>query len=134
MRVLVISPDRSLEQFLSRELSSAEFEVVGIRPGPALIDAARAAPPEIAVIHCTDTSREMAALEQAVLRAIQPDVRTILVSCAPSPDDGELLEAGVFYYMCASPPLRLPEVVRAAARSIREDSRRQLKQGALRWA
>jgi DNA-binding response OmpR family regulator len=132
MRVLVISPDRSLEQFLRRELSSAKCEILGSRPGPVLVEAARSARPEIAIIHWGDVRRQTAALEQALLRAVRPDVRIILVSSAPSPDDAELVEAGVFYYMPVSPPVRLPDVVRAAARSIREESDRQLRQRELR--
>jgi DNA-binding response OmpR family regulator len=131
MRVLVISPDLSLEQFLRRELSSAEFEILGSQPGPVVIDAARRGRPEIAVIHWGDGRRQTAALEQAVLRALRPDVRIILVSSAPSTDDAELVEAGVFYYMPASPPVRLPDVVRAAARSIRDEFERQSRHGEL---
>lgn len=132
MHVLVVSSDQSLERFLKRDLSSAEFEVLGSDPGPVLIDAARRTRPEIAVIHCGDARRQTAALEQAILRAVRPDVRIILVSSAPSEDDAELVEAGVFYYMPASPPVRLPDVVRAAARSIREESDRQVRQGEMR--
>ena len=131
MRVLVISSDWSLEQFLRRELSSAEFEILGSQPGPVVIDAARRARPEIAVIHWGDARRQTAALEQAILRALRPDVRIILVSSAPSTDDAELVEAGSFYYMPASPPVRLPDVVRAAARSIRDESERQSRHGEL---
>ena len=132
MRILVISSEQSLEQFLRRELSSAEFQVIGSYPGPGLIDTARSVRPEIAVIHCGDVRRPTAVLEQAILRAMRPDVRIILVSSAPSADDAELVEAGVFYYMLASPPVRLPDVVRAAARSIREESDRQVRQGEMR--
>jgi hypothetical protein len=129
MRVLVISPDRGLEEFLRRELSPAEFGVLGSLPGAGLVHAARAVRPEIAVVHKFDDRREAAALELAILRDIRPDVRIILVSGAPSPDDAPLVESGVFYYMPASPPLRLPDVVRAAARSMREASERHLRHG-----
>jgi DNA-binding response OmpR family regulator len=132
MRVLVISAGRDLEQFLRRELSSVEFEVLGSDPGPVVIDAARRARPEIAVIHRAGIRRQTAVLEQAILRAVRPDVRIILVSSAPSADDAELVEAGVFYYMPASPRVRLPDVVRAAARSIREECDRQARQGEMR--
>ena len=132
MRVLVISPDRNLEQFLQRELTEPEFEVVASRPGPALIAAARDGRPEIAVIHSSEARRETAALEHAILRAFRPDVRTIVVSSAPSTADAEIIQAGVFYYMSASPPVRLPDVVRAAARSIRQEADRQLRQGEMR--
>ena len=132
MHVLVISPDGNLEQFLRRELPSAEFQIVGSRPGPVVIDAARRTRPEIAVIHWGDVRRQTAALEQAILRVVRPDIRIILASSAPSPDDAELVEAGSFYYLSASPPVRLPDVVRAAAQSIRDESERQSRHGELR--
>ncbi len=132
MRVLVISPDRGLEGFLGRELSPAEFEVLGSQPGPAVVRAARAAPPEIAVVYRGDACREATALALALLRDLKPDVRLILVTGVPSPEDAPLLEDGVFYYMPASPPVRLPDVVRAAARSIREEAERRARQGELR--
>lgn len=132
VHVLVISPDRSLERFLRRELSPVEFQVLGTEPEAAMIDVARRTRPEIAVIHVGNLRRDTACLAQAILRALRPDVRIILVSSAPSPDDAQLVEAGVFYYMPASPPLRLPDVVRAAARSVREEGDRQLRQGEMR--
>lgn len=132
MRVLVISADQALERFLNRELSPRDFEVLGVRHGPALVEVARAARPEIAVIHCVEGDRQTTALEHALLRAMLPHLKTILVSTASTPADGEIVEAGVFYYMIASPPLRLPDVVRAAARSIREASDKELRQGAIR--
>jgi ActR/RegA family two-component response regulator len=132
MRVLVISPDRNLAQFLERELREPGFEVVASRPGPAVVAAAREGRPEIAVIHCSEARRETAVLEHAIVRAFRPDVRTIVVSGAPSAADAEIIQLGVFYYMSASPPVRLPDVVRAAARSIRDEADRQLKQGEMR--
>jgi len=132
MRVLVISADRTLEEFLGRELSRAEFAVFGVRPGAAVVHTSRALRPEIAVVHRGDACREATALALAVLRDVRPEVRIILVSRAPSSEDALLVEEGVFYYMPASPPLRLPDVVRAAARSICEESERQSRQGELR--
>ncbi len=132
MRVLVISPDRNLEQFLDRELGTAGIEVLGSQPGPAMIAAARATRPEIAVIQSSEARRGVTALEHAILRAIQPDVRTIVVSESLSAADADIVEAGVFYYMSASPPVRLPDVVRAAVRSIREEADRHLRQGEMR--
>lgn len=132
MRVLVISPDGNLERFLERELAAAGIEVLGSLPGSTMIAAARAARPEIAVIHRSEARRDSAALEHAILRAIQPDIRTIVVGESLSAADAELVEAGVFYYMSASPPVRLPDVVRAAVRSIREEADRQLRQGEMR--
>jgi len=131
MRVLVISSDRSVEEFLRRELSPAEFDVSGVRPGAAVIRASRSMRPEIAVVQRGDACREATALELAVLRDARPEVRIILLSRVPSPDDALLVEQGVFYYMPASPALRLPDVVRAAARSLREQSERHARQGVL---
>jgi ActR/RegA family two-component response regulator len=132
MCVLVVSPDQSLEQYLRRELSPAEFEILVSHPGPGVLDASRRARPEIAVIHQGHIRRQTAALEQAILRSVRPNVRIILVSSAPSTDDAELVEAGVFYYMSAAPPVRLPDVVRAAARSLRDEAGRRLRQGETR--
>lgn len=130
MRVFVISPDRALEEFLRRELAAADFEVIGARPGPAVVHTARGARPEIAIVDRVDARRSEAALELAILRDVRAEVRIIVVSGVPSKEDAPLLEDGVFFYMPASPPVRLPEVVRAAARSIREE--RQSRQGELR--
>ena len=132
MRVLVISPEPGLEEFLRRELSPADFEVLGARPGTAVLQTARGKRPEIAVVHRIDTRHEVAALELAILRDIRPDVRIILVSGVPSSEDALLLETGVFYYLAASPPLRLPELVRAAAASILRETSAKVRQGELR--
>lgn len=132
MRVLVISPDQDLGELLLQELAPTEFQVLARRPGPGVIEVARGARPEIAVIHCDDARREVAVLEHAILRASRPEVRTIVVSSASSPDDGNLVEAGIFYYMSASPPVRLPDVIRAAARSIRKELDRQRRAGEAR--
>lgn len=131
MRVLVISPDQGLEQLLGRELAT-EFEILARQPGRGVIDAARDARPEIAVIHSDDVRRGTAALEHAFLRVLRPEVRTIVVSSASSLEDGDLVEAGLFYYMSTAAPVRLPDVVRAAARSIREEADRQRRAGEAR--
>ena len=131
MRVLVISPDAGLEEFLTRELPPDEFEIVGTRPGPGMVPAARRGHADIAVVDRVDSRRDAAALELAVLRDVRRDVRLIVVSGAPSPEDARLVEDGIFYYLPASPPVRLPELVRAAARSIAE-ARQRSQQGGLR--
>lgn len=131
MRVLVISPDGSLEDYLRRELETMEFAVAGTRPGADVVETARRQRPQIAVVDRVDTRREAAALELAVLRDVQADVRIILVSPRPSPEDAWLVERGVFFYLSASPPLRLPELVRAAAHAIREEADARTRQGEL---
>lgn len=129
-RLIVIGPERSLEEFLTRELRD-EVEVIGLRPGPAVVHVVRRMRPHIAVLDRIETRRGSVALEAAILRAARPDVKVILVSAVPSLDDADLVEAGVFYYMPVSPPVRLPEVVRAAARSVREAEQRRARQGEL---
>jgi len=119
MRVLVISALPALEGLLAEELPQGEFEIFGVRPGAALVAAARAVRPEIAVIDEAGRRREAALLEIALLRDLCPDVRLIALSPSPSLEDAALVEAGLFYYLCASPPARLPDLVRAAARALR---------------
>ena len=131
MRVLVVSPDAKLEEFLMRELPPDEFEIAGTRPGPEMVTAARRRHAHIAIVDRADSRREMAAVELAVLRDVRNDVRLIVLSGAPSPEDARLLEDGVFYYLPASPPVRLPDLVRAAARSISE-ARVRSRQGGSR--
>lgn len=132
MRVLVISPDSALEEYLKRALTPAEFEVVGTRPGWAVVELSRRERAAIAVIDQADARREAASLELALLRDARPDARVIVLSAVPSPEDARLVEQGVFFYLSASPPVRLPDVIRAAARSIREETETRTRQGELR--
>lgn len=131
MRVLVISLERALEDFLRRELSAGEFDVFTSRPGAQVVRAARQFRPDIAVIDRAHDSRDLAEMEVALLRDLRPEVRIILVSEVPSAEDGRLVEAGLFFYLSASPPLRLPALVRAAATSIRQESSAKARQGEL---
>ena len=131
MRVLVISPERALEDLLRRELSAGEFEVVTCRPGAQLVRAARQFRPDIAVIDRADDRRDVAEMEVALLHDLRREVRIIVVSEVPSAEDGRLVEAGLFFYLSASPPLRLPELVRAAAASIGLQTSAKAQQGEL---
>ncbi len=132
MRVLVISPDQALADFLKRDLSAAEFEVLASRPGAEVVRVVRQTRPDIAVIDRLHARRDAAELEVALLRDMRREVRIILVSEVPSTEDGRLVEVGVFFYLSASPPLRLPEVVRAAADSIRQEASEKARQGELK--
>lgn len=132
MRVLVISPERTLEEYLKGELASSEFEVVGTRPGWGFVETARRERVPIAIVDRADERREAASLELALLRDARPDVRVIVLSATPSPEDARLVEQGVFFYLSASPPVRLPDVIRAAARSIRDETEARTRQGELR--
>ena len=77
------------------------------------------------------SARDPNLLEQAG-RLIESERGAGRLSAAADEAFAEIVEAGVFYYMAASPPLRLPDVVRAAARSIREEVDRQMRQGEMR--
>jgi len=132
MRVLVVSTDGTLCDFLRRELPQAEFAVVPTAPGAEFVRSARQACPDVAVIDRVHARRDVAEVEVALLRSLRPEARIILVSEVPSRDDARLVEVGVFFYLSASPPLRLPELVRAAAESIRQEKHAKLKQGELR--
>lgn len=132
MRVLVVSPDQALVDFLRRELAAPEFGVVATLPGAEFVRAVRQAPLDVAVIDRAHARREVAEMEVALLRDARPEARIILVSEVPSSEDGRLVEAGVFFYLSASPPLRLPELVHAAAASIHQETQAKLRQGELR--
>jgi len=132
MRVLVVSPDQALVDFLRRELAASEFEVLATLPGAEFVRAVRRARPDVAVIDRVHARCDVAEVEVALLRDARSDARIILVSEVPSAEDGRLVEAGVFFYLSASPPLRLPELVRAAADSIRQEASEKARQGELR--
>ena len=131
MRVLVVSPDQALVDFLRRELAAPEFGVVATLPGAEFVRAVRRAHPDIAVIDRVHARRDVAEVEVALLRDVWPEARIILVSEVPSREDGRLVEAGVFFYLSASPPLRLPELVHAAAASIHHETQAKVRQGEL---
>lgn len=132
MRVLVVSPDQGLVHFLRRGLATPEFEVLATLPGAEFVRAVRRARPDIAVIDRVHARRDVAEVEVALLRDARPEARIILVSEVPSIEDGRLVEAGVFFYLSASPPLRLPELVHAAAVSIHQETHTKARQGELR--
>lgn len=132
MRVLVVGTDQALADFLRRELSAVEFQILPSLPGAEFVRAVRQAPPDIAVIDRAHARRDVAEMEVALLRDARRAARIILVSEVPSVEDGRLVEAGVFFYLSASPPLRLPELVRAAALSIQQETHSKLLQGELR--
>lgn len=132
MRVLVVGTDQALVDFLRRELSAAEFQILPRLPGAEFVRAVRQAPPDIAVIDRAHARRDVAEMEVALLRDARREARIILVSEVPSAEDGRLVEVGVFFYLSASPPLRLPELVRAAAASILQETSAKVRQGELR--
>jgi len=118
LRVLVISPERSVEDLLRRELPPADFDVARLAPGGALVAALRSLRPDIAVIDRAQARREAVPMEVALLRDVRAGIRIIVLSREPSLDDADLAELGLFYLLRAAPPVRLPELVRAAARSL----------------
>ena len=132
MRVLVVGTDQALVDFLRRELSAVEFQILPSLPGAEFVRAVRQAPPDIAVIDRAHARRDVAEMEVALLRDARREARIILVSEMPSAEDARLVEAGVFFYLSASPPLCLPDLVRAAALSIQQEAHSRLLQGELR--
>ncbi len=118
LRVLVISPETSVEDLLRRELSPADFETSRLAPGGALVTALRGVRPDIAVIDRAHALKDAVPMEVALLRDVRPGIRIIALSREASLDDADLVEPGLFYLLQATLPLRLPELVRAAARSL----------------
>lgn len=112
--VMVIGPPRTLLPILSRNLSSACFRVVAVRPGPELVTAIRRERPLVAVIDGIDERPEAAQLEIALLKERVPEVRVIALSRRSSEADGPIIEQGVFYYAVAPTDSELIRVVHAA--------------------
>jgi hypothetical protein len=127
LRVLVISPETAVETLLRRHLSSADFEVLRLAPGGALVAGVRRVRPDIAVIDRADSRRAAVPMEVALLRDARPEVRVIAVSAGAGTgvEDGTLVELGLFFLLQASPPLRLPDLVLAAAQSLGDQGRRR---------
>jgi len=119
-RVLIISPEPSVEDLLRRELPPTEFEMTRLAPGAGLVSAVRLLRPDVAVIDRVHERKDAVLMEVALLRDARPDVRIIALSPGTSLEDASLVELGLFYLLQASPPVRLPELVRAAARSLRQ--------------
>lgn len=120
-RVLVISPEASLGSVLSSQLPAGDFEVVRQTPGGGLVEAIRRVRPHIAVIDDVQARPVAVAMEVALLRDVRPEVRVIAVSAEAGSEreEASLIELGLFFYLRAAPPVRLPDLVLAAARSLR---------------
>jgi DNA-binding NtrC family response regulator len=121
LRVLVISPEASVEALLGCQLPPGDFEVVRQAPGGGLVEAIRRVRPHIAVIDEVHARPIAVAMEVALLRDARPEVRVIAVSTATGSEreDARLIELGLFFYLRAATPVRLPDLVLAAARSLR---------------
>jgi len=120
LRVLVISPKTSVESLLRRHLLGPDFEVVRLVPGGGLVGGIRRTRPDIAVIDQVHDRRDAVPMEIALLRDARPEVRVIAVSAGTGTglEDASLVELGFFFFLQASPPLRLPDLVLAAAKSL----------------
>jgi hypothetical protein len=120
-RVLVISPKVSLEALLSRRLPPDHFEMVRLEPGGGVVAAIRRVRPHIAAIDEVHARPVAVAMEVALLRDVRPEVRVIAVSAEAgnTREEASLVELGLFFNLRAAPPLRLPDLVVAAARSLR---------------
>ena len=119
-RVLVISPEAAVEEMLRRQLPPAQFEVVRLAPGGGLVLGVRRLRPDIAVIDQVHVRRAAVPMEVALLRDARPEVRVIAVSAGngTAAEDALLVELGLFFFLQASPPVRLPDLVLAAGRSL----------------
>lgn len=116
-RIVVISPSGELGTALSGEFSGSSFDVVEVRPGPALVKVLRRDRPRIAVIDRIDERLEAAQLEIALLKEFCPGVIIIARSDHSSEADASIVEQGIFYYAAAAPVDELIRVIHAAARA-----------------
>lgn len=116
LQVLVISAGPETGFWLAGRLSSVCFEVRTTRPGPALVEAVRAAKPSLVVVDGIDARPGMASLEVALLKDCNPDVRIIALSDFSSEVDAEVVEQGIFCYLAGCSREELLRVIEAAAR------------------
>jgi ActR/RegA family two-component response regulator len=123
-RILVISPGTRIGEILAG--APSDFEVIAIRPGPDVVEVARREQPQIAVIDGIHERAEVALLEIALLKDLQPDVQIIVLSERSSVRDARIVEQGIFYYMTAPPGQELIRVIDAATRLLAR------KKGAIR--
>jgi AmiR/NasT family two-component response regulator len=98
--------------------SGSEFEVSTVEAGAEFVERALRERPEIAVVQTDHCSSDIEA-RVAALKGACPDVRIIVLSPASSPEDGAIVELGVFYYLAGLWREKLVQVVEAAARSYR---------------
>lgn len=117
MTVVVISPSELLPAVLSRALSSKQFNVLEVRPGPGVLRAVRRERPQIAVVDRIDERPEAAQLEIALLKELCPEARIIALSGKSSDADATVVEQGIFYYMAAPAVGDLVRVIYAAERA-----------------
>lgn len=115
--IVVISPSASLPAALSQTLSSTQFTVVEVRPGPGVLGTVRREQPQIAVVDRIDERPEAAQLEIALLKELCPEARIIALSGESSDADAAVVEQGIFYYMAEPAVGDLVRVIQAAERA-----------------
>lgn len=119
-RILVISPSAQLGLVLSYALP-ARFDVIDVRPGPAVLQALRHAHPRVAVVDRIDERPEAAQLEIALVKDLAPAARIIALTGKSSEADASVVEQGLFYYMAESLNGELKRVIHAAAQAAERD-------------
>jgi len=115
--VLVFTHDSSLPSRLSEQLDATRYRVVAVDRAGEVIPMARQERPGVAVLDQIHHHREAILMMVELLRELDPDIRIIGISEQPSPDDAEVVEKGLFYYMTAPTTGRLVSIVQAAVRS-----------------
>ena len=118
VRLLVSSRESLVGDLLKSHLPGSEFEVSTVEAGAELVERALRERPGIAVVQTGHGSSNIEA-QVAALKSACPDVRIIVLSPASSPEDGAILELGVFYYLAGLWQEKLVQVVEAAGRSYR---------------
>lgn len=118
LRVMVVSTQKEVGDFLKGNLSPTRFTVSTVSPGAGFVQAARREHPDIAVLDSVDTRSGAAQLEIELLKEIRPQVRIIALTQKSSPGDADIVEQGVFYYMISIVGVELIQIIEAAARSL----------------
>ena len=118
LRVLVVSHERTIGEFLKATLDPFRFIVSVVSPGSIFFHVSRREQPEIAVIDSVDMRPGAAQLEIELLKEISPEIRVIALTQQSSPRDADIVEQGIFYYMSSIAGAELIQIIEAAARSL----------------
>ncbi len=113
LKILVISPDRRLLNYLDEQLSKNEFEFISCKPSEAFTTPAEGV--HVAIVDRIDERPDAASLEIARLKESHAGIPIIAVSKCSSTRDAAAIRQGVFYYLAGQPGSKLLRIIRAAA-------------------
>ena len=117
-RILIHSTDTQIQEVLQQELDPQDFEVSSVGPNPSFVQMFRQLWPHIVILDRVDEHQDVAQLEIAMIKDVNPDARIIVISKQSSQKDASLIEQGIFYYLTNSDHRELVRVIQAAVKSM----------------